>query len=125
MKSVFSIFVLLLFAAGAEQSSVKQFTKLPPSPAATSNKLDNNESKYLPTWKSLDTRPLPKWYDEAKFGIFVHWGVFSVPSYMSEWFWWSWKVSFWLLSYLYILLLSSYYYIQTRKHSQDTHSINN
>jgi alpha-L-fucosidase len=37
-------------------------------------------SSYLPEWSSLDTRPLPRWYDEAKVGIFVHWGVFSVPS---------------------------------------------
>jgi Alpha-L-fucosidase len=33
------------------------------------------------SWDDLDRRPNPLWYDEAKFGIFVHWGVFSVPSY--------------------------------------------
>ncbi|EFN72603.1 Plasma alpha-L-fucosidase [Camponotus floridanus] len=48
-------------------------------------------SKYVPTWSSLDSRPLPPWYDEAKFGIFIHWGVFSVPSFGSEWFWNNWK----------------------------------
>ncbi|CAB9528560.1 Tissue alpha-L-fucosidase [Seminavis robusta] len=42
------------------------------------------------TWESLDSRPLPNWYDEAKFGIFIHWGVFSVPSYKGEWFWQKW-----------------------------------
>ena len=47
--------------------------------------------QYKPTWESLDTRPLPAWYDEAKIGIFIHWGVFSVPSYSSEWFWYQWK----------------------------------
>ena len=47
--------------------------------------------RYEPTWESLDTRPIPSWYDEAKLGIFIHWGVFSVPSYSSEWFWWNWK----------------------------------
>ncbi|XP_030645369.1 alpha-L-fucosidase 1, tandem duplicate 2 [Chanos chanos] len=46
---------------------------------------------YTPDWKSLDARPLPEWYDEAKFGIFIHWGVFSVPGYGSEWFWWHWQ----------------------------------
>ena len=30
-------------------------------------------------------------YDEAKFGIFMHWGVYSVPSFFSEWFWYRWK----------------------------------
>ncbi|XP_072530905.1 tissue alpha-L-fucosidase-like [Salminus brasiliensis] len=47
--------------------------------------------RYTPNWKSLDARPLPPWYDQAKFGIFIHWGVFSVPSFGSEWFWWYWK----------------------------------
>lgn len=43
--------------------------------------------KYTADWKSLDSRPLPKWYDQAKVGIFVHWGLFSVPAFHSEWFW--------------------------------------
>ena len=47
--------------------------------------------KYQPNWPSLDARPLPAWYDEAKVGVFMHWGVFSVPSFGSEWFWWHWK----------------------------------
>lgn len=46
--------------------------------------------KYEPNWESLDKRPLPDWYDEGKFGIFIHWGVFSVPSFVSEWFWRYW-----------------------------------
>lgn len=49
--------------------------------------------KYQPDWQSLDARPLPPWYDEAKIGIFIHWGVFSVPSFGSEWFWRNWKIS--------------------------------
>ena len=43
------------------------------------------------SWDILDKRPLPTWYDEAKFGIFLHWGVFSVPAYGSEWFESYWK----------------------------------
>ena len=46
--------------------------------------------QYQPNWDSLDKRPLPEWYDDAKFGIFIHWGVFSVPSFGSEWFWDHW-----------------------------------
>ena len=49
--------------------------------------------KYEPNWESLDSRPLPAWYDEAKIGIFITWGVFSVPSIGSEWFWWTWKTA--------------------------------
>lgn len=49
------------------------------------------KSKYLPNWDSLDERPVPEWYEDAKFGIFVHWGVYSVPAFKSEWFWWHWQ----------------------------------
>ena len=48
--------------------------------------IQSTSSQYLPDWSSLDKRPLPTWYDEAKLGIFIHWGVFSVPSFGSEWF---------------------------------------
>jgi alpha-L-fucosidase len=48
-------------------------------------------SDTTPFWDELDARTLPDWYDRAKFGIFVSWGVFSVPAYGSEWFWSHWK----------------------------------
>jgi len=48
-------------------------------------------ARYEPNWKSIDSRPLPEWFDEAKVGIFLHWGVFSVPSFGSEWFWYRWQ----------------------------------
>lgn len=48
--------------------------------------------RYEPNWKSIDSRPLPSWYDESKIGIFLHWGVFSVPSFSSPgWFWELWR----------------------------------
>ncbi|XP_065176508.1 alpha-L-fucosidase-like [Sycon ciliatum] len=54
----------------------------------SSRSADN--ARYEPTWKSLDNRPLPGWYDDSKVGIFIHWGVFSVPA-LGEWFWEEWK----------------------------------
>lgn len=36
---------------------------------------------YEPTWASLDSRPNPAWYEEARFGIKIHWGPYSVPGY--------------------------------------------
>lgn len=57
----------------------------------------NGLNNYQPNWDSLDKRPLPKWYDDAKIGIFIHWGVFSVPSFGSEWFWMEWKGSYYHL----------------------------
>lgn len=47
--------------------------------------------RFQPNWESLDTRKLPQWYDDAKFGVFMHWGVYSVPAFASEWFWWHWE----------------------------------
>jgi alpha-L-fucosidase len=36
---------------------------------------------YEPTLESLNRHPLPKWYADAKLGIFVHWGLYSVPGW--------------------------------------------
>ena len=41
---------------------------------------------FRPDWASLRQYRSPKWYDEARFGIFIHWGVFSVPGFGSEWY---------------------------------------
>ena len=37
-------------------------------------------------WESLSRFSVPKWYQDAKFGIFIHWGVYSVPAYRNEWY---------------------------------------
>ena len=41
---------------------------------------------YKDTWESLGKFEVPEWYRNAKFGIFIHWGVYSVPSFGSEWY---------------------------------------
>ncbi len=52
--------------------------------------------QYQPTWDSIDKRPTPEWFGEAKFGIVIHWGLYSVPAYApvipgklayAEWYW--------------------------------------
>jgi alpha-L-fucosidase len=37
-------------------------------------------------WASLSRYQVPDWYRDAKFGIFIHWGVYSVPAFGSEWY---------------------------------------
>ncbi len=62
------------------------------------------KAQYNETWESIDSRPVPAWFEDAKFGIFIHWGVYSVPSYSptardgvsvyqryAEWYWRRWK----------------------------------
>jgi alpha-L-fucosidase len=58
-----------------------------------------NGQNYKPEWSSLDKRPVPQWFQDSKFGIFIHWGVYSVPSWgptgdsigvydkYAEWYW--------------------------------------
>lgn len=41
---------------------------------------------FRPHWASLKQYRSPSWYDNAKFGIFIHWGVFSVPAFGNEWY---------------------------------------
>lgn len=57
------------------------------------------QKKYEPTWSSLNSRPIPEWFTDAKFGIFIHWGLYSVPAWgpvgkewpvyskYAEWYW--------------------------------------
>jgi alpha-L-fucosidase len=41
---------------------------------------------FNPDWKSLESYQAPEWYLDAKFGIFIHWGVYSVPAFGNEWY---------------------------------------
>ena len=41
---------------------------------------------FQPDWDSLAKFEVPAWYQDAKFGIFIHWGVYSVPAFGNEWY---------------------------------------
>lgn len=41
---------------------------------------------YRDTWESLSAYQVPEWYRKAKFGIFIHWGIYSVPAFANEWY---------------------------------------
>ncbi len=43
-------------------------------------------TRYEPTWESLKQYQAPQWYMDAKFGIFIHWGVYCVPAFGNEWY---------------------------------------
>ena len=42
--------------------------------------------KYKDNWESLSNHKTPNWYCRDKLGIFIHWGIYSVPAYGSEWY---------------------------------------
>lgn len=48
----------------------------PPAPPAA----------YQADWASLTKHPDPKWFDDAKFGIYLHWSAYSVPAFRTEWY---------------------------------------
>ncbi len=37
--------------------------------------------KFRPKWESIEKHTVPEWYDDAKLGIFIHWGIYSVPAW--------------------------------------------
>ncbi len=44
------------------------------------------EGRFQDNWDSLSGYELPDWYRNAKFGIFIHWGIYSVPAFENEWY---------------------------------------
>lgn len=48
---------------------------------------DTSKIIYLADWKSIEQyNPVPEWFKDAKFGIYFHWGVYSVPAFGNEWY---------------------------------------
>lgn len=43
-------------------------------------------TSFEPTWESLSNFIVPDWYQDAKFGIFIHWGIYSIPAFDNEWY---------------------------------------
>lgn len=81
--------VLLLSVWLAVSNTASTLDKIPVTDISNVTSIPK-ERIYLPRWYDLDTRPLPQWYDSAKIGIFVHWGLYSVPGFKNEWFWHLW-----------------------------------
>jgi len=49
-------------------------------------KREVEEGPYRPDWESLEKYEIPEWFRDAKFGIFIHWGLYSVPAFGNEWY---------------------------------------
>jgi alpha-L-fucosidase len=43
-------------------------------------------TQYEPDWDSLHQYRVPGWFSEAKFGIFLHWGISSIPAMFDAWY---------------------------------------
>lgn len=62
--------------------------QLPVTPRAYRDLIDqvNDDGRITPSWDSLASYKVPQWYQDGKFGIFVHWGVYAVPAFDNEWY---------------------------------------
>ncbi len=49
--------------------------------AARATSLFAQDVKFAPTWPSLEAHKVPAWFQDAKLGIFIHWGLYSVPAW--------------------------------------------
>ena len=71
-KRIASITLVVAFLAGCANLSIQE---------------KNADRVYTADWESLKNHnPAPDWFRDAKFGIYFHWGVYSVPAFGSEWY---------------------------------------
>lgn len=56
--------------------------------------INSKSGNFRPTWESLDTHQVPEWYEDAKFGMFVDWGLYSIPAYAPTGYpdWYLWRM---------------------------------
>ncbi len=69
-SKLFSLFLLSIFLIGCSNATHKK----------------DKTKVYEPTWESLKNHKTPEWFLDAKFGIYCHWGPYSVPAYKTEWY---------------------------------------
>ncbi|TWU62990.1 Alpha-L-fucosidase [Crateriforma conspicua] len=90
-KTLFGAAVLLgTLASPVWGQDATTHPELAPHPAVAPavEKIDQvaKDGPFHPEWDSLSTYKIPQWYKDAKFGIFIHWGAYSVPAFGSEWY---------------------------------------
>jgi len=73
----------LVFAALLVGVALTRAQTVEDKAAAALKKVDDVAARgaFTPIWNSLEGAQVPDWYQDAKFGIFIHWGVYSVPAF--------------------------------------------
>ena len=74
--------------ATIDQTWQKASSKYDTARAALLKDVDSfdHQGPYRADWESLRKYEAPEWYKDAKFGIFIHWGAYSVPAFGNEWY---------------------------------------
>lgn len=89
MKYWLSCFALVSFGLAAQTPGPVDYSARVEQQVAKVRASNNDARKvhpYRATWDSLATYRAPDWFGDAKFGIFLHWGVYSVPAFANEWY---------------------------------------
>ncbi|WP_343328547.1 alpha-L-fucosidase [Polaribacter staleyi] len=74
MKStIIGLVSLALVSCNTQQKEIKQ-------------RVTENKIEYKADWESLKQHQTPEWFLDAKFGIYCHWGPYSIPAYKNEWY---------------------------------------
>ncbi len=86
-KSIFAL-ALLAGTAGAAQAEdyPMDFKAVAVTKQLAHVDAETAKGPFKPDWNSLENFRVPEWFRDAKFGIFIHWGVYSVPQFASEWY---------------------------------------
>ena len=82
---------LLIFACVIASVAIAPMPAQQPQTDAVRHKIASinqavSSGPFTPDWNSLGAYRVPEWFRDAKFGIFIHWGVFSVPAFDNEWY---------------------------------------
>jgi alpha-L-fucosidase len=74
--------------ASIDQTWQKASSKYDSERATLLKKVDtvDQQGPFRADWESLQKYEVPEWYKDAKFGIFIHWGAYSVPAFGNEWY---------------------------------------
>ncbi len=87
---VLTLSAVLMLQVATQNSTASAADPLKPHPAVAPalEKIQHavDHGPYKPAWDSLEKYEIPQWYKDAKFGIFIHWGAYSVPAFGSEWY---------------------------------------
>lgn len=91
MKHFFSIAAILalapiLVAQSPQHPDLAANVTAQVAKVRAANSDPSRHEPYQPTWDSLAQYRTPGWFRDAKFGIFLHWGVYSVPAFGNEWY---------------------------------------
>ena len=86
---ILAFFVVLLLALLPRLAPAQSGPQVTPEivAAAVAAKTPVAPGPVQPTWDSVrDHYTVPQWFIDAKFGITMHWGLFSVAAYHNEWY---------------------------------------